>query len=317
MNPELLKRLSEISQEEKRILSGEAVDMQLYSQKQSGAVDGGRFLQGKMIDIRTHTRFAAFPRHNHDYVEMMYVCQGSVTHRFDKKDITLKAGELLLLGCNTCHEILPAGKDDIGVNFLVRPSFFHTAFDMMEEENSLSDFIINSLSGAGSSDEYMYFEVAESLPVQNIVENLIYSLCHQHKGEDKINEITMGLLFLRLMKDAHRQQTGGDTPRALAFRALSYIDAYYVNATLRDFSAQNNLPEYTVSRTIKTQLGTSFRSLLMERRFSAALNLLCNTKMSVAEIIAAVGYENSSYFYRIFQQKHGCTPQEYRTGIKQ
>ena len=37
-------------------------------------------LQGQMITIRPHTRFVAFPRHSHNYVEIMYVCTGQITH---------------------------------------------------------------------------------------------------------------------------------------------------------------------------------------------------------------------------------------------
>ena len=47
---------------------------------------------------------------------------------------------------------------------------------MMDGQNALSDFIIDSLSGEGSADEYLHFAVADVLPVQNLVENLIWSL---------------------------------------------------------------------------------------------------------------------------------------------
>ena len=50
----------------------------------------------------------------------------------------------------------------------------------------------------------------------------------------------------------------------------------------------------------------------METRFSAAVHLLHTPELPVSEVIASVGYGNTSYFYRTFQQKHGCTPQEYR-----
>ena len=36
--------------------------------------------KGKLIAIRPHTRFIAFPEHTHDYVEMIYMCVGETRH---------------------------------------------------------------------------------------------------------------------------------------------------------------------------------------------------------------------------------------------
>ena len=312
MDKTLLRMLSDITAEEQHILDGNAVDMGLYSDAGRGSVDAAKLLEGKLIDVRAHTRFAVFPRHRHDFVEIMYVCAGSVTHVLGERAVCVKAGELLFLGRNSWHEIRPAGKGDIGVNFLVRPAFFRTAFDLMDEPNMLGDFIVASLAGEGAADEYIHFAVAQALPVQNLVENLVYALCHGGEGGEKQNELTMGLLFLHLMRFAPSAQTGGGAPRALALRALTYIDGHCADATLRSFAKENGIAEYTASRIIKAQLGASFRALLRERRFALALQMLRTTALSVNDIIAAVGYENTSYFYRTFSQKHGCTPQEYR-----
>lgn len=313
MDKKLLDELSRISDEERSILSGHAIDMNVYSDVHKNTVDAKKML-GKcsLISIRAHTRFAAFPRHQHDFVEIMYVCKGSITHVVGGQKITVNTGELIFLGRNTWHEIMPAGKDDIAVNFLVRPAFFHTAFDMMDEQNILSDFIINSLAGEGTADEYLYFAVADVLPVQNLVENLVYALCHANETGKKTNEVTVGLLCLYLMRVAAGAETGGGAPRALALRALGYIDENYIDATLAQFAGQNDVPEYTASRIIKKQLGMSFQQLLQEKRFTVAQQLLRTTKMPVTDIIVLVGYDNTSHFHSTFQNKYGMSPQQYR-----
>lgn len=313
MDRELLERLSRISEEEQNILNGRGIDMTVYSDAHKDAVDADKLLgNARLISIRPHTRFAAFPRHRHDFVEIMYVCRGSVTHVVGDRTISVRAGELLFLGSNTWHSILPAGRDDVAVNFLIRPAFFRTAFDMMDEQNVLSDFIIASLAGDGTADEFLHFAVSDVLPVQNLVENLLYSLCYAEEGSEKINELTMGLLFLRLMRFTARAETGGGPPRTLALRALGYIDESYLNATLRQFAEQNGVPDYTASRVVKAQLGMSFQQLLQEKRFSVARQLLHATKLPVTEVIALAGYENTSYFYRSFRKKYGMSPRQYR-----
>ena len=52
------------------------------------------------------------------------MCQGVTKHLVNGTHIDLKQGELLMLGQHARQEIAPAGRDDIAVNFIVRPDFF-------------------------------------------------------------------------------------------------------------------------------------------------------------------------------------------------
>ena len=63
MQKELLEKLREITEEEKRILNGEAeVDRDLYTSGKDFTVDSSKMLEeGKLIAVRTHTRFIHFP----------------------------------------------------------------------------------------------------------------------------------------------------------------------------------------------------------------------------------------------------------------
>ena len=52
--------------------------------------------------------------------------------------------------------------------------------------------------------------------------------------------------------------------------------------------------------------------LLQEKRLSQAAWLLRNTGRHVDEIAVSVGYENVSYFHRLFAARFGCSPKQYR-----
>ena len=56
------------------------------------------------------------------------MCQGTTTHILNGSKVILEAGDLLFLNQNAEQEILPAGEQDIAVNFIVLPEFFDTAF---------------------------------------------------------------------------------------------------------------------------------------------------------------------------------------------
>ena len=79
MKQEIIADLSRITEEEQAILDGKTeVEKERYSSGQKFVMDAGKLLErGKLIDIRPHTRFIRFPAHSHNYVEMIYMCQGS------------------------------------------------------------------------------------------------------------------------------------------------------------------------------------------------------------------------------------------------
>ena len=132
MQQALLDHLRVVTEEEQRILDGVAeVDKDLYTSGKDFTVDSAKMLsEGKLIAVRTHTRFVHFPSHRHNYIEVLYVCQGQLTNIIGGKEVVIHAGELLFLNQYTRHEILPAGEEDIAINFMILPEFFDVAYTM-------------------------------------------------------------------------------------------------------------------------------------------------------------------------------------------
>ena len=161
MNGKLLEKLSQITKEEEEILSGKPyVNRELYySGSKKDEIDSSRVLKnGKLIDLRPHTRFLHFPKHTHNYVEFIYMAKGKTRHIVDGEEILLEEGDLLFLNQHAVQEIYPAEKDDIAVNFMILPQFFDEAFKMISaEESSLRDFIISCLTKENLRSNYLYF----------------------------------------------------------------------------------------------------------------------------------------------------------------
>ena len=80
--------------------------------------------RGRLITVRPHSRFVDFPEHRHNYVEMMYVVQGNITHIIEGKELTLHKGDVLMLNQQVCHAIRRAEYEDIGINFIALPEIF-------------------------------------------------------------------------------------------------------------------------------------------------------------------------------------------------
>lgn len=201
MKKSLIDQLSPITEEEKEYLAGKTdIDYFRYMDSRM-VVKASKFLDnGQLIKIRTHARFIHFPKHTHDYIEVVYMCTGTTHHLINNEPIDLHEGELLFLNQNSAQEILPAGKDDIAVNFIIRPEFFDVTLKMLaDEETPLRDFIVGCLTKKETNVNYLHFAVADILPIQNLVENLVWTLQNAQSNKRSINQTTMGLLFLQLL----------------------------------------------------------------------------------------------------------------------
>lgn len=317
MQQAILEQLKKITPEEQALLSGgTGIQRERYTSRRDFVVDSRKLLErGKLIDIRPHTRFAHFPRHRHDYVELVYLCAGSTTHILnDRETIVMQPGDLLFLNQTVYHEILPASEEDLAVNFIILPEFFDRTLSVIERENVLRDFLVSVLSGDTGMTSYLYIQAGDILPVQNLMENMIWTLLHPKSGTNTLNQTSMSLLFLNLSLYAERinESTAGDSDQNVVFHVLRYIDAHYRTGTLEEVSGQVHRPTYAVSRLLKKHTGSNFKALLQQRRLQQATYLLTNTPLPVDSILQHIGYDNSSYFYRKFREKYGISPAEYR-----
>ncbi len=316
MNQDILNMLRPITKEERSLLKGAgAINTSIYSSNNSSIIDAKKLLeQGKLIDLRPHTRFAHFPKHSHNYVEMVYMVSGFTRHMINGNEVILRQGELLLMNQHATQEIFPARENDIAVNFMILPQFFDTVLMMLGTENSmLRDFIINCLKSTSGHVDYLHFQVADILPIQNLIENLIYSILHPIDDRRQINQTTVGLLFMHLLQYTDRLTIGGDRfEDEVMMKVLRLIEDHYRDGELSDLCNELDTDLYTISRIIKRRTGRTYTDLLQEKRLNHAAFLLTTTELPVTDISADVGYNNFSYFYKIFKKTYNVTPKEYR-----
>ncbi|MCM1038450.1 MAG: AraC family transcriptional regulator [Ruminococcus sp.] len=323
MTEQLYTELKKITPEERRILSGYTeIEKHLYMSQEdeirnNNTIDAGKLLEaGKLIQVRPHTRFIHFPRHTHNYIEVIYMCAGSTHHVIDGEDVILREGELLFLNQRAQQEIYPASEEDIAVNFIILPEFFEHSLKMIgEEKNLLRDFVIDCLKGENAESGYMHFKVADVLPIQNLVENLIWTIWNRQPNKRSINQTTMGLLFLQLMNHTEFMETNAQNHhQKLMIEVYRYIEEHYRTGELTELAKLLNFDLYWLSKEIKKITGRNYTELVQEKRMQQAAWLLKNTAMTVMDIGLSVGYENISYFHRLFQKYYGMTPRQYRVG---
>ncbi len=325
MDQTLLDALSAITEEEKEILAGSKnINKDLYYSKEGSMsrqneIDASLLItKGKLIDIRPHTRFIHFPEHTHNFIEFVYMCKGSTKHIIDGKRLTLQEGDLLFMNQHARQEILPADKDDIAVNFIILPQFFDSILNRFEgTSGALYDFIVSCLTDKHMGGNYLYFDVSGVIPVQNLMENLVWIMLNSPVNRRSLSQATVALLFQNLIDNAERIQVPGSSyEQNMMIRLLNYIETEYKNASLTEFAERNHVDIYTMSRMIKKLSGKTFKELLVEKKMNQACYLLKNTKLSITDIAFSIGYENTSYFHRTFRSIYELSPRDYRLKVQ-
>ena len=317
MKEELLEKLRPITEEERKILEEKKeIQKDIYTATEEFTIDARKMLEkGRVIDIRTHTRFIPFPKHSHNFIEILYMCEGHTFHKIDGlTDIELKAGELLFLNQLSSHEIAEGGADDIGINFIVLPQFFDQVLPLLPKNNELADFVMQGLNKKGIGKSYLHYQVADVLPVQNLIENMVWNLLHRPENHRMMNQMSTAILFIQLAEQTDKlAKYDSDVYQdVFAPEILKYIEEEYKTATLEELAETMNVALSTASKIVKKSTGMTFKELLMRQRLMQAANLLEHTNLSITEIIERVGYENTSHFHRIFKDTFQMSPKEYR-----
>ena len=71
-----------------------------------------------------------------------------------------------------------------------------------------------------------------------------------------------------------------------------------------------------LERLFREKLGTSPLQYILRTKIQCAQRLLMTTNYSIHVIAHEVGFDDPSYFIRVFRQKIGFTPQDYRMNLK-
>lgn len=321
MKEDLLRYLKSISEAKNKELNGTSLILSRYVKEPgSNVVDKDKVIgRGKLMDMYCQPRYAAIPDHSHNYVELVYMYSGSSIQVINgTRILLLETDDLLLLRQGTSHAIEPAGEDDIAVHFFLLPEFFfHPA--LMEEDGSVvRHFIAGAASANNSAADYLHFHLQDILPARNLLENIIWSFAGKRKGRQEMNQATMGILIMELLLDADKVELH-DMARheeQIVLTAYQYLESNYSSATLEEFSVLAMQPSYYISRLFKRYFQMTFTECLQLIRMIRAASFLASTSKPVEEIIAEIGYENSSYFHRLFKGRYGMTPKQFRDRSK-
>ena len=87
------------------------------------------------------------------------------------------------------------------------------------------------------------------------------------------------------------------------------------DCSLKVISEALKIPERKISELCKVNVNLSFKEFLTTIRMNEAERLLKESDLQIQQISMSVGFGHISHFNRLFKEKKGCSPREFRVAF--
>ncbi|MEK3885595.1 response regulator [Paenibacillus sp. PL2-23] len=127
-------------------------------------------------------------------------------------------------------------------------------------------------------------------------------------GAESLGDLIKAL-FIKLVHSLEEDKMPIYSPYII--QVVDYIQKHYRKEISLDSTARyfNLSPSY-LSRLFKSETGTGFIEYVNRIRVKAGRELLESGELTVKEVYEQVGFNNYSYFFRVFKDITGLTPQQ-------
>lgn len=114
----------------------------------------------------------------------------------------------------------------------------------------------------------------------------------------------------------HFYETAITAPDTHIHSVLSYMHAHYTEDILmRELAALVDMSEKYFIRYFHFHIGITPKQYLVELRMKHALELLADTRRSIADIAAELGYSDQYCFSKAFHKYYGEAPSAFRKHV--
>ena len=230
--------------------------------------------------------------------------RNTALHRHD-------GAELVLVTAGRCSNVVPGGSlaADTGSIFVIPPELPHRQIDFGEVKTS---FVVFEPPDAGTFD--LAFRVIDSShdPFIAVWIGQIGSLYRQ-KSIEECN-LLLALLLFRLGR-MELALAGAPPPPEPIGTVLGYLAGHFAEPlSIPELAERNALSASYFSALFRKHVGQSPGEYVRKLRLAYARRLLLSSRLTIAEVGIPCGFPNTNYFVRLFRQRHGCTPGDYRAG---
>lgn len=247
--------------------------------------------------------------HQHDYEELLVGMEGALDHFIDFESEEVTAPFISFVTKGKLHRVVPKLKDGKCSIWVLRfksefiPETTFQLYSYYHGRANVKMQLTGCFTRIPNLCEMIYNETLTPEPDYAVIQHLLSALFSMIETErrklypeSEIVEKTQSTTFknfLKILEENFRR------PEGVEF----YAEKLFMSSRNLNLICQNILNQ-SVSEIIET------------RKLIEAKNLLITTDKTVAEVGFELGYQEKSYFTRVFKKKSGQTPSEFRKMMK-
>lgn len=257
--------------------------------------------------------FTQIPLHWHNEAELIVVKRGSGQVSLDLKTFPVHAGDIVLILPGHLHSIGQLDQESMEYeNILFMPSL------LTDTQNDLCSrmFLTPILEGHTAIDTIFTPAVSYHEEVRRLIDEIDDACSRRPNGYQLIIKSNLYAFFFLLISHQKKDFVPATRTKSLEKlkRIIKYVEEHYAEPITIEEMAQ--LAYYSTShfmKFFKANMNVTFTTYLNNYRLSMAARLLDTSQANVLEIANQTGFDNLSYFNRLFRRKYGMTPTKYRS----
>ncbi len=262
--------------------------------------------------------------HWHEELEINFIKEGTATFFIGEEKIQVCEGQAVFINRDILHSIHNSGDS----NCVILSFMFHTRFLFEDNSTPTATMYLKPIL-SDSSFRHLLFDRKDmwGRGMLTLISNLLDTNLSQEFGYELLTKSILSEFWFQLVKKLKVQYV----PHATGQKTLSpdqnrikdailYIEEHFSETiTLEDIAASIHVSKSECCRCFKRAVNlTPFEYLMKYRILQAAERILQNDKSaaSIANLASSVGFNNTSYFNKLFKEYFGCTPLQYRRKCK-
>ncbi|MDY3845563.1 MAG: AraC family transcriptional regulator [Eubacteriales bacterium] len=249
-----------------------------------------------------------FNPHSHEFYEIFITVSGGVTHWINGTKTELAEGTLVFIRQNDIHGYLynsPENKKSEYVNLTFSVETAKELFDYLTDAFPSKELLNSAMPPSVILSEY-----DKKLLLSEIGE--LNSVNWKDKATLKIRvRVILANIFTRFFHSVSSIEDKG-YPIWLSNLLAAMNRPENFTAGIERMSELSKKTREHLARTMKKHMGITPSEFINQKRINYASNLLLNTNKQILDICLICGFQSVSYFYKVFKEKYGISPKEFR-----
>lgn len=258
------------------------------------------------------------PWHWHEEMELMFVYNGAVKISTNDVSYIVESGCGVLINQNVMHSVYPEADGKCELHSII----FHPNFIMDSSNTHLQDTYLTPIQGPAKF-KFLLLSPGDRWHAQviELFRNLLVVNTEKPFGYEIATKGYLCQFWFLLLEPLSQTSAPAKThvymDEQRVKQAMLFMRQHYTEPlTLDEIAASVHISKSECCRCFARTLHMTPFEYLMKYRIYESTKLLTNKdtqNMSISELGALAGFNNASYFNKIFKKYLHCTPSYYRS----